>query len=157
MFSCRFVASSGFRVRSPTIVSRHGSQAVLQCVDENAKSLAGRDGADRQEMRHVVWMTCDLRCWIVSGPCHGNSCGRYAVTGGDKFCCGGAGHHDFAHLCQRRAFTDAKRTGAPGRQAALERQAMMHQRDQRMLARKFGRDIREDTERQAIQYDRLSG
>ena len=30
---------------------------------------------------------------------------------------------------------------------------MMHQRDQRMLARKFSRDIREDTERQAIQYD----
>ena len=27
--------------------------------NEHVESLAGRDGADGQEMRHVVWLPCD--------------------------------------------------------------------------------------------------
>ena len=74
---------------------------------------------------------------IVTGPCHGDAFGRYAIIGSDELCRCRTRHHHFAHRSKGSPFTAMQGIGAFGRQPPFQRERMMHQPEQRMPARKL--------------------
>ena len=124
-------------MRSPAIVSRHGSSASVASAGPERRIPCG---ARRRRPRANA--TCRFgfrgpRRRIAAGPCHRDALGRYAIVGRDERCGCRACHDHVSHISQRGPLAAAQGVGLLGRQSPFQREGMMHQREQRIPACKF--------------------
>ena len=157
MLASSLAASFGSRVRSPAIVSRHGSSAnVASAATSTSNPFRGTTAPTDSKCGTSFRLPARPRRRIAAGPCHRDALGRYAIIGSDKFCGCRARHHDFAHRSQGSLLTAMQGIGSFGRQPPFQRQGMMNQREQRMPACNFCRNVRQDSQCQAVHHDRLA-
>ena len=133
--SCAAAASS--RVRSPAIVSRHGrSLQRRQRLDQHVKALArhhrSRPTASRT-MPSLLPFAVSPRS--VPGQRNGDEVGRHVVVVDQKLRGRRAGDDDAARGRKRVVLARLQGLRVGRRETGFQRQRMMHQREQRIVAR----------------------
>ena len=128
-----------------------------QCLHQHVVAFAPHHGADREQRDRPGAGVAHGGARLAARQRHGDALGRDRVIG--RQAAGGrrAGHDHPVRMGERRALAAVKLLRLRRRDAGLERERVMHQRHQRMVAVQVGGELRQHAEGKAVDHDRRAG